>query len=73
MPRVIHHNNCTWCKHRFVWKDGPKRRQREHERCSLTGDNLPEPFKPETIRYCDNYQQVNCQCEACNLTINSAI
>ncbi len=68
MPKIngkwIHHNDCTWCQHRnkIAMKNG--RKWDEMERCGKTGQPIP------TIsiggRFCDHYQQLNCDCPLCD-------
>jgi hypothetical protein len=70
--KLIHHNNCTWCKHRRGIQVGARRKKRELERCALTGADIPPPFMavyPNSQgvpdRYCERYQQIGCPCERC--------
>ena len=63
VEKVIHHNDCTWCQNRFSLKKAIKRRY-ELERCGLTGKSIPAPY--QGLRWCENYKQINCECEACS-------
>ena len=63
---MVHHNNCTYCKHRVVYK--AKKSGGELEKCGLTWLTIKHPLA-RGLRYCDKYQQKNCDCEQCNLNI----
>jgi hypothetical protein len=62
---MIHHNNCTYCKHRYVhlYKKKGRRKESEFEACLVHGYEVPKPM--EENRYCYDYQQVNCSCDSC--------
>lgn len=66
-PKIIHHNDCTWCKHRIVLKPNKNKKGGELERCQF--DNWMIPAPREGSRYCALYQQENCPCPSCTLTI----
>ena len=71
--RVLHHNNCTYCKHRFDVKARRKGRRTmvTHEICRLTNLDIPEP---ETgLRLCESYQQKGCECDACSVFIDKQL
>ena len=70
MSKIIHHNDCTWCKHRKTYKKAIERRY-ELELCGLDNHKISAPFKG--VRFCEQYQQVNCPCEKCNSTITSVM
>lgn len=59
---MVHHLNCTYCKHRISYKYNKS--SGEIERCTLTNALIPHPDKNN--RYCEQYQQRNCDCEKCN-------
>jgi len=57
--RIIHHNDCTYCKQRHLLgltEDG----RSADELCKLTHNRVPGE------RYCEYYQQERCPCEKCN-------
>ena len=64
LAHLIHHQLCEYCKHREVFKKALEGKY-ELERCKLTGKTLPRPFQGP--RWCDRYQQINCNCEQCNI------
>ncbi len=66
--RVIHHNDCTWCQHRIVYKR--VKSSGEIERCGLTNALIKGPYE-RGRRLCDNYQQKECECEQCNTKITN--
>ena len=62
IARVIHHNDCTYCVYRMVYKNAIEGRF-ELELCKLDQHQLPHPRTGG--RYCDHYQQEGCSCEEC--------
>jgi hypothetical protein len=64
--RVIHHNDCTWCINRVVYKKVINRKN-ELERCGKSGRNIPHPR--EARRYCELYQQIGCDCNSCTTSV----
>lgn len=70
LERIIHHNDCTWCRHRLVYYKAIHNKN-ELERCALTGKTIVAP--KDGRRYCQNYQQKGCPCMACNLHIPNGI
>ena len=60
--RIVHHNDCTYCKLRQVIEGKP-----EIEYCGVTGSEIPAPRQGE--RYCEHYQQKSCECARCNISI----
>jgi len=62
--KIIHHNNCTHCVFRNNKNIGTKSKKRIQERCILHNRILTPPNSDQK-RTCDDYTQVNCQCEAC--------
>jgi hypothetical protein len=64
--KVVHHNDCTYCQFRADTPVGKKgKRIFIEERCRLTNWRIPAPFSTDGIRYCPEYKQVGCECEAC--------
>jgi len=61
--KIIHHNDCTWCKHRIVYSRGTVNKKREVEKCAITGKYLTWPNRND--RYCEYYQQTDCECDNC--------
>ena len=66
LTRIVHHNDCTWCKHRQVFKKAIEGKY-ELELCGLTQKKIPAP---PAIRLCEHYQQIDCSCESCNTDIS---
>jgi hypothetical protein len=64
--KIIHHNDCTWCNHRVVYKSNKS--SGELEKCKLTWNDIKNP-QDRGRRYCEHYQQKNCDCEKCNTDI----
>lgn len=65
--KMIHHNDCTWCIHRHVFKPN-KDKSGEIETCNLSSQRIPAPRTGG--RYCERYQQENCVCQSCTLRID---
>jgi hypothetical protein len=63
--RVVHHNDCTFCRNRLKVPTGAKKGVKEIERCSLTNQNIPAPYALGD-RYCNRYSQIGCECDQCN-------
>ena len=64
--KIIHHNDCTWCKHRIVYPKGLLAKY-EVEKCAVTGKHCAHP--KTDLRYCDCYQQKGCECENCTKSV----
>jgi hypothetical protein len=64
--KLIHHNDCRWCKHRYVYKGKKKGARKAHDvpKCMIHNHIIPVPGAGE--RYCELYQQLDCDCDACN-------
>lgn len=63
--RVVHHNDCTYCRHRQNVPVGKKRKRIIYqERCALTGEKIAPPLTIE--RFCTSYQQIGCECDKCH-------
>ena len=59
--RIVHHNNCTYCRLRQVIKGKP-----EIEYCGVNGLEIPAPRHGE--RHCEHYQQDGCaSARGCNI------
>lgn len=61
--RIIHLENCTYCKHRMSIQKGIDGKH-ELELCNLTKRKIPSPREPR--RYCDRFQKKDCPCPRCN-------
>ncbi len=68
--QVVHHNNCTWCVHRYELPVAGKKKHHV-ERCQLTGRDIPPPFHGHDIgqRFCENYRQKGCECDNCQAVL----
>ena len=62
--KIIHHNNCTHCIFRDDKNIGTKSKKIIRERCILHRTTL-DPPNSGLARFCEDYTQVNCDCEAC--------
>lgn len=60
--RLVHLNDCTWCKHRIVY---PRKLISKHEveKCAVSGRLVDRPGKG--IRTCEHYQEKGCMCDKC--------
>jgi hypothetical protein len=64
--KVVHHNDCTYCRFRIDMPIKKKGKRILHEeRCELTDWRIPAPLSTDGIRYCPQYKQIGCDCEAC--------
>jgi hypothetical protein len=64
--KPIHHNDCTWCRHRVSLK-GAIQKKYELELCGLTEGTLLHPNQAR--RFCESYQQANCGCNSCRSNV----
>lgn len=62
--KLIHHNNCTYCAHRKVYK-GAVNKRNELEVCALLETFTALPHPRAGGRFCEHYQQIGCDCNQC--------
>lgn len=63
--QVVHHDNCTYCVFRHRIDLSTKSKKKEKEKCSLHKRPTISPHHETKSRYCEEYLQVNCECEKC--------
>ncbi len=61
---VLHHKDCTYCVYRLNIPTKEGRKNRTFELCQLHKLRCAPVNSIE--RYCPDYKQVGCECEACS-------
>ena len=67
--QVVHHNDCTYCRHRIRVPRTKQKGAVEVELCGLTRQKLALPGTVQ--RFCEGYQQIDCECDQCIARIDT--